>query len=150
MAARVSVRAAAISVVLGVHLHGGLVADPDRLQRRPGDLVLALVVVGQLPVEVLPGDPELLGASPSPARNVVSAPSKRSRSRRIAPWMTLFMLIVAMNLIVGAVPASRRRPPRCVLKWHSARGDSAPLSELPEPDPPHGVVVVLAEDEGGA
>ena len=44
--------------------------------------------------------PSCRARSLSPALKVVSAPSKRSRSRRIAPWMTLFMLIVAMNRIV--------------------------------------------------
>ena len=33
----------------------------------------------------------------SPSRKVPSAARKRSRSRRTAPWITLFMLIVGMG-----------------------------------------------------
>src|SRR5205085_11543070 len=44
------------------HLGDGLGRHPDRLQCRPGDLVLALVVVDQLLVEVVPRPDQALGA----------------------------------------------------------------------------------------
>ena len=47
--------------VLGIHLRQEVSVDAGTLEVRPRHLVLALVVVGELVVEVLPGAPQLGG-----------------------------------------------------------------------------------------
>ena len=83
--------------VLGIHLRQQVGGDAGTLEVRPGHLVLALVVVGQLGVEVVPRPAELRRPGGVAVRKLSSAPAKRSRSRRTAPWITLFMLIVAIG-----------------------------------------------------
>ncbi len=61
-----------------------------------GALVLALVVVGELVVEVRPAALSCRARAESPGGNALSAAMNLSRSRRTAAWITLFMLISAM------------------------------------------------------
>ena len=98
IASRASSRAAAMTPCSASICVEEVAGDTGPLEVRPGHRVLALVVVGQLGVEVVPGPATARRHGPRRRPGKVSrAREKRSRSRRKAPWMTLFMLIVGIG-----------------------------------------------------
>lgn len=95
MAARDLLRAAAMLACSASNVVSRS-AHSQRPQRRPGGRVLALVVVGELIAEIRPRSRQMSRAPLCPGGKASSAVTNRSRSRRTAPWMALFMLSVTM------------------------------------------------------
>jgi hypothetical protein len=75
-------------LVLGIERSDGRFGDTDRLQRQPGNLVLTLVMFGELRIEVDPCPVQRRGALVVTIAERVESPAETIEVMATAPWMT--------------------------------------------------------------